>query len=469
MKIMKMGMAHRITAAMIVLIAAVGLSVGTSMSASASSKKVITFAYSTDYVFDSTSMASNYVKSIQKQYDKLYPDYQLKLIPISGSNNQIVTALSLMYRSSSTAPSVSEIPTGLLGELQGSGSVLNITKYVDATAWWQHYPASLKAETTINGQVYGVNEGMNDVALWYNKAMLEKAGITLPWKPTSWADILSAAEAVKKTSPNVSPLWLMAGNGSEIAGTLQGAANLILGSSTPYIENAKGKFVVDSPGIREVLGFYKTVAQKDLDSPLSELINPNALALPESYLAKNQVAIVFGGNYVGDQMVTGSLGPGLGNATCSPCIPDATAKIGVVGIPHETGGGVVSTISGWDFPVYSGTPYPKAAFDLINLLESETNMLEGDNSAGWPPDDTQYANAPLYDNFSPVFNAFFATLLAHSTIVPATPDGVVWSTGFNNVTEALLQNPSMSVSSAVNSMKQYIDTQLGSSNTVTVK
>jgi multiple sugar transport system substrate-binding protein len=469
MKARKVGVANRIAVVAAVFTTAVGLSAVTSTGASASSKKVITFAYSTDYVFDSTSMAANYVKSIQRQYDKLYPDYTLKLVPISGSNNQIVTTLSLMYRSASTAPDVSEIPTGLLGELEGSNSVLNITKYVNATSWWPHFPASLKAETTIGGKVYGVNEGMNDVALWYSKAMLTKAGIALPWKPTSWADILSAAEAVKKSSPNVSPLWLMAGNGSEIAGTLQGGANLILGSTTPYIANSGGKFVVDSPGLRQVLGFYKTVAQKGLDSPLSELVNPNALALPESYLAKKQVAIVMGGNYIGDQMVTGDLGPGLGNADCSPCITNATSKIGVVGIPHETGGGTVSTISGWDFPVYSGTKYPQAAFNVIKLLVSETNMLEGDNSAGWPPDDTQYANAPLYDNFSPVFNAFFAKLLPDSQIIPASPDAVVWSAGFNNATEALLQNPSLSVSDVVNTMKQYVTGQLGASKTVTVK
>jgi multiple sugar transport system substrate-binding protein len=439
-----------------------------SSASSPGSSKVISFAYSTDYVFDSTPLANGYANSIKRQYQKEYPGYTVKLIPINGANNQIVTALSLMYRSPSTAPDVAEIPTGMLGELVSSNQALPIDKYVDRTSWWTNFPDSIKKETVFNGQVYGVNEGMNDVAIWYSNALLSKAGIALPWHPTSWADILSAAEAVARTSPSAYPLWLMAGNGSEIAGSLLGGVNLILGSSTPYIQNSAGKYVVGSPGLQQVFGFYKTVAEKHLDAPLSQLVNPNALTFPEGLLAKSQVGIEIAGNYVGDEFATSSVGPGFGNFTCSPCIANAQQKIGVTAIPRMTGGGAVSTLSGWDLPVYAGAKDPQAVFNLINLIESKQDMLVGDNAAGWPPNDTQYISAPLYDNFAPVFNAFFARLLTNSTIIPATPDADVWATGFNNATEALLQNPNMSVSAAINVLQQYVTGQLGSSKTVVV-
>jgi multiple sugar transport system substrate-binding protein len=432
------------------------------------SSKVISFAYSTNYVFDSTPLANEYANSIKAQFQKKYPGYTVKLIPIGGANNQIVTALSLMYRSPSTAPDVAEIPTGMLGELVASDQALNIGKYVAGSSWWAHFPASIKKETVFNGQVYGVNEGMNNAALWYNKALLRKAGIALPWRPTSWADVLSAAEAIARTSPGVYPLWLMAGNASEIVGSLLGGVNLILGSSTPYIQNPAGKFVVDSPGLQQVFSFYKTVAENHLDAPLSLLTNTDALTFPESLLAKNKVGIEIAGNYVGDEFATASVGPGFGTFSCSPCIQDAQQKIGVTPIPRLTGGGAVSTLSGWDLPVYAGAKDPTAAFNLINLIESEQNMLIGDNAAGWPPNDTRYVSAPLYDNFAPGFNAFFARLLPDSTTVPATPDADVWATGFNNATEALLQNPGMSVSAAIGVLEQYATGQLGASKTVVV-
>jgi len=463
------GLKHHFRGAIVVSLAALaGVLSGCGAASPAGNAKVITFAYSTNYVFDSTPLANAYAKFIKEQYQKQYPGYTVKLIPIGGANNQIVTALSLMYRSPSTAPDVAEIPTGMLGELVASNQALPIDKYLAGSSWWAHFPASIKKETTFNGHVYGANEGMNDAALWYNKALLRKAGIALPWHPTSWAAVLSAAEAIARTSPSAYPLWLFAGNASEIVGSLLGGVNLILGSSTPYIQNPAGKFVVDSPGLRQVFSFYKTVAEKHLDAPLSLLTNPDALTFPESLLAKNKVGIEIAGNYVGDEFASGTVGSGLGGFTCSPCIPDAPQKIGVTPIPKMTGGGAVSTLSGWDLPVYAGAKDPKAAFNLINLIESKQNMLVGDNAAGWPPNDTRYVSAPLYDNFAPVFNQFFAQLLPDSTVVPATPDANVWSTGFNNATEAMLQNPSTSVSAAIGIMQQYVTGQLGSSKTVVI-
>jgi hypothetical protein len=120
---------------------------------------------------------------------------------------------------------------------------------------------------------------------------------------------------------------------------------------------------------------------------------------PEALLAKNQVGIEIAGNYVGDEFGNAPIGPGFGNGSCSPCIPDAQQKIGVTTIPRMTGGGAVSTLSGWDLPVYAGAKDPQAVFNLINLIESKQNMLIADNSAGWPPNDTRYVSAPLYDNF----------------------------------------------------------------------
>lgn len=437
-------------------------------SASGSSDKVISIAYSTDYVFGTVAYANTYFDLIKREYEKMYPGYKLNLIPISGAGTQYQTTLSIMYRSPSTAPDIAEVPTGFLGELVASNLALNLGKYVKKTSWWKNFPASIKAETTFDGTVYGVNEGMNNSALYYDKSLLRKAGISLPWRPNSWAQILKAAEAVKRTSPNVSPLWLMAGNGSGSLGALNGGMNLMLGSTTPDIETSHGKWVADSPGLRQVLGFYKKVGQKGLDAPLSELINPNALIFPEQYLAKNKVAIEIAGNYVANEFGNGSqvVGPDMPKATCSPCIKDAAETIGVSPIPHESGGGVVSALSGWDLPIYSGAKYPQATFNVINLIQSKSNSLIGDNAAAWPPDDSKYINAPLYDNFSPVFNAFFGKLIANSEVIPAAPDGVVWMTAFNDATETLLQNPKQSVRSVANAMKTYISDQIGASNTV---
>ena len=100
-------------------------------------------------------------------------------------------------------------------------------------------PKVVQQMCTINGQVYAINSGNNDSAIYYNKVMLAKAGVKLPWKPTNWQDILTVAAMVKKANPSVWPLWLESGTPAADVGVLQGSANLLYGTSTPQMFDSK--------------------------------------------------------------------------------------------------------------------------------------------------------------------------------------------------------------------------------------
>src|SRR5439155_5524302 len=91
----------------------------------------------------------------------------------------------------------------------------------------------------INGKVYAVNTGENDSAIYYNTSMLTKAGISVPWAPKNWNDLLTAARAVKKSGQNVVSFWAPAGTSAGAGGVLQGSANMVYGSSTPTIYDYK--------------------------------------------------------------------------------------------------------------------------------------------------------------------------------------------------------------------------------------
>ena len=84
-----------------------------------------------------------------------------------------------------------------------------------------------------NGTLYAINCGNNDSAVVFNKTLLTKAGVKMPWKPKTWADILAAARLVKKNDPGVYPLWMAAGVAAGPTNVLQGSGNLIFGTKTP--------------------------------------------------------------------------------------------------------------------------------------------------------------------------------------------------------------------------------------------
>ena len=102
----------------------------------------------------------------------------------------------------------------------------------------------------------------------------------MPWTPHNWNDILNAARTIKAKLPHIIPVWLNAGSSSGDNGILQGAGNLLAGSTVPTIYDKKTqKWVVDSPGLREVLDFYHSVYSEGMGANLSDLFSPPPITI----------------------------------------------------------------------------------------------------------------------------------------------------------------------------------------------
>lgn len=436
---------------------------GGSSSSGSNSKQTISVAYGSTYVFDTTPLATKWWSGVKKQFDAKFPNATVKLVPIGGSYNDIINKLSLLYRSSSTAPDVAQLPTAQIGEWSSSGYLLPLNSYVSKSSWWSTFPKVVQSEGSFGGKIYAVDTGENDSQLYYNKTMFAKAGLPVPWHPKTWQDILTAARKIKSAVPGVVPLWLNAGTSSGTNGILQGGGNLVNGSVTPTIYDSRtGKWVVDSPGLRETLAFYHTLATEKLGSSVSDLFNPSAVTIPLAQLAKSKLAIAVGSNYYG------------GNWTkliSSPYWPEATKVAGITPIPtsHGQSPGVASTLGGWDLAIYKQSKHPDMAWKLVDLMENKSNQINAANWAGFVPPDQQYTKDPSFVNFAPPYNAVSAQVLPYSTITPSSADYSVWGQAFEVATGELAQKPGTSVDSAIAGMKRYLTNHLGAARVETLR
>jgi multiple sugar transport system substrate-binding protein len=416
---------------------------------------VIKVAYGSTYVFDTTQLTSKWWNQVASQFEAQNPGIKVQLVPIPGSYNDIVNKLSLLYRSPSTAPDVAEIPTGQIGLWQSSGYLRPLDSYLGSSTWWKKFPAVVQSEGSFGGKVYAVDQGENDSALLYNKTMFHKAGLPVPWHPKNWTDILAAAKKLKAAVPGVIPMWLNAGSGSGANGLLQGINNFIIGTSTPKIQDGN-KWVVDSPGIRDSLAFMKSVYQGGLGASESQLFSPNAVTTPLQLFAQGKLAMAVGSNYY-----TGNWTKFIG----APYWAQAAQTMGVTPIPTESGGGIASTLGGWDYAISAHSGNPDAAFKLINVMENEQNSIDAANWAGWVTPDKDYWTSPLFTKFAP-YQSLFAQILPHATLTPSSSDYSIWVQGMGNATGSLVQNPSTGVSSAVNTLTSYVSNQLGTGSSV---
>ena len=425
----------------------------------------ITVAYSTTYVFDSDDTSVIWWNKVKSEFEAAYPKAKLNLQGFNGTDVDLVNKVALEYKSPSTTPDVFMLPSGYVGQWVGSDYLLPLDSFVNdptKAPFWSQFPKVIQDESRINGKVFAVNTGENNTAIYYNTSMLTKAGISVPWTPKTWDDLLTAARAVKASGQNVIPFWTAAGTSAGAGGVLQGSANLVYGSSTPTIfDYSTKKWVVDSPGLREVFDFYKKVYGEHLGASTSDLFSPKSVGRPVVLLKDKQLAIAVGSNWFADAWTEQNRN-----------WPTAAQEASAVPLPTSKGQapGSASTLGGWAIAVSKVTKHPQLSWGLLKIMESDDNQTYIANRAGFVPPSQTVANSLGFLDFAPPFNAAFGAALPNSKLVPSEQDGYpAWVQGIGQATGQIATDPNTSVDAAVKILHDTVANQVGADKVETLK
>jgi multiple sugar transport system substrate-binding protein len=451
-------------AAMVIAACGGGGSGGSSTNLNDDMKGTITVAYSTTYVFDSDDLSVIWWNKVKSEFEQKYPNAKLNLQGFNGTDVDLVNKVALEYKNPSTTPDVFMLPSGYVGQWVASDYLIPLDSFVNDSSkapFWSSFPKVIQDESRIGGHVYAVNTGENNTAIYYNVSMLQKAGIQVPWQPKTWQDILDAAQKVKATTPGVVPLWAAAGTSAGAGGVLQGSANLVYGSATPMIyDYSKKKWVVDSPGLREVMQFYKDVYSNKLGASTSDLFSPKAVGRPVVLLKDHQLAIAIGSNWFADAWTEQ-------NRHWATASQEASA----VPLPTSKGQapGSASTLGGWAVAISKATKHPQLSWGLINIMESTDNQVYIANHAGFVPPSQTVAQSPDFLNYAPPFNKAFGDALPNSKLVPSEQEGYpAYVQGIGQATGQIATDPNTSVDQAIKILHDAVANQVGADKVETL-
>ena len=350
------------------------------------------------------------------EFKALYPNVKIKLIPITGSEGDYYTKLDLMMRSASTAPDVVYEDSFMIGSDAAAGYLLPLNKYVTKWVGWKHFYPAMQKITEFHGKIYGVMNGSDVRGLWYNKNILEKAGIKVPWQPKTWADILKAAKLIKEKVPGVIPFSMYSGVPDDEASTMQGYEMLLYGTAmgNNALYNWKtNKWIVSSPGIEHTLQFIQKVFTKGLAEPLQYALNPQyGSVVSLQLLPQGKLAIDLDGMWVYGNWLPSSPKPWS----------EWEKVMGFALMPTEYGQapGFVSLSGGWALSIASHSKHPNLAWNFIKIASSAKNLATYDyyvaNTAVRDDEINYiYAKAPLakvfasvmkYTHYRPAFPAY---------------------------------------------------------------
>ncbi len=447
------------------LAAAISLaSVGTGAIPALANGATVKVAYSLDYLFATPELATKWFTDIKAQFEKAHPGDTLQLIPIPGGYDDYTTKISLLFNSPSTAPDIIQYAAVTVGQFAASGLLAPLDDRLKNESWWKEFPQSVKDEGQVDGKVYGVSQGINTFGLLYDRTLFAKAGLPRDWSPKSWKDILDAGRAIKKGAPDASPIWLITGTSQGTFGVVMGPGMLMAASSTPTIYDSKeGKWVADSKGLREVLGFYRDASAEGLLAPSSQIMDPNAANNSGPLIAKHTMGIIFAGNWIPEDW---------GKNICLPCWDDPDKSIGFAPVPTSLSQapGMSATFGGWDLSVYKNSQNPDLTWSVVDIMQEKQNMLSLGAGVLVVPPVPAYSTEPYYlDLAAKPFQEDFAKLVPTSTSMPSNPEFPVWANAFQQATQMMVLKPQTSIDDGIKVMHDYLANQLGGDHVTALK
>lgn len=217
-------------------------------------------------------------------------------------------------------------------------------------------PAGVKAVGMHNGKVYAVPQGVHAVGFFYNKHVMDKAGITA--MPKTWDEFLAALDKIK--AAGVAPIAL----GSKNRWPAQYWFDYLLARTAgPEFRTdlMAGKAPYTDPKVAAALDLWKGLIDKGYFFKDANAYDWNEAA---DQVAKGEAAMTLMGTWITGYWDGNGLKAGEDYDVFT--FPIIDAKIADV---------AVGTIDGWDIP--AGTKNADCAQKLILW------MLKPDNQAAW--------------------------------------------------------------------------------------
>ena len=155
---------------------------------------------------------------------------KVEAIKLPGDGYVERVALDL---SAGTAADVIQMDSFVVSELASAGYVQPLDEL--STSWDQYgsYMKGLLDVVSYDGHVYALPTDTDVRMLWYNLELFKQAGISTPWTPKSWDDVLAAAQQIKDKTGVEDAFLLPAGTKQGEAATMQGFYMALLGSDVP--------------------------------------------------------------------------------------------------------------------------------------------------------------------------------------------------------------------------------------------
>jgi multiple sugar transport system substrate-binding protein len=358
-------------------------------SPSSSGNGPVTLTVTGWYGSGTSELTDNWWKAAAAAFKKTHPNVTVKIDNIvTSSESTYYSKLDLLERSSSTSPNIVYEDSFLVDSDAAAGYLEPLPQLKNFSEWNDQYP-TFKSMTEYNGVPYSMMTETDTQQVYFDKALLAKAGLPANWKPTSLNSILTAAEAIKAKDPGVIPLWIYTGTPLGEATSFRGFELELDGTASQLYDTATGKWETGGPGFNQVFNFLQELHSKGLEEPTSDWSTPNGGTIVNTQLMPaQQVAMVIDGSWVSSEWMPGGAMPWkAGVSTYS-----------VADIPTASGQapGVTNLSGGWSLAIPAKSSNQSLAYQFIETANNPNLLASYDGDTGQIPVESNVASDPIF-------------------------------------------------------------------------
>lgn len=402
---------------------------------------------------DSFSALDTLFKDAKKDFEAANQGTTVELQPIEANDDDYGTKLALALRSAATAPDVFYEDTFKVRSDVDAGYLLKLDSYLEKWDDWKTFNDAAKAAGTgDDGGIYAVPLGTDTRAIWYNKKVLQKAGIAVPWQPRTWDDILEAARKMKAADPELVPFHMYAGKATGEGTVMQSFYELLYGTDSELYDQQEKKWIVGSQGFTDSLAFLKTLYDEKLAVTPAEALDANVWKkVFGEWLPQGKMGATVEGSYTPSFWQEGGSYEWAGY----------TEDMGVARFPTQRGQepGGVSMSGGWTLAVGADSKNPDLAFKFLTEALNKTNSLSFTVASSQIAVRTDVAAEPDYLAANP-FVKDVSELVSVTHYRPATADYPRISAAVQVATEAVITG-ALSPQEAAEQYDQTVRDQVG--------
>lgn len=208
------------------------------------------------------------------------------------------------------------------------------------------------------GSQYGIPKDVSTVALWYNKALFDAAGVAYPDDTWTWETFVTAAK--KLTAPDKGIYGYAASNNLQ-----DGYNNFIFQNEGTILNKAQDQSTFNNPNTVEALQFYSDLINKEKVSPTLAQLAEND---PQTMFQSGKVAMITHGSWMPGVFKANDYT--LKNADCA-VLPQGKIR--------------AAELNGLGYAIFSKTKHPEEAKKFVAFLASKKgNEIQAETGTAIP-------------------------------------------------------------------------------------